>query len=120
MCFILESLTLSVRYIVGESLINQIYLVNRSAFALPPLVNGYLLIACIGILNNSDTEVLSNSINTTIGFTNSDYSINRTPLDVSGDSTSIQFSAFSSLYSGEYTCQSRTSGAERTVFISSK
>ena len=117
---LLESLTLFISFIVSERMVNAMYLMNRSAFALPSLFSGTLMLTCFGILRDSNTEMLSNSINATVGFIGSDYSINRIPLDSSGDSVNIFFNAFSSLHSGNYTCRSRTSGAERTVFISSK
>ena len=108
---------------INEGMANPTYLVNRTAFALPSSLTqsgGTLVLRCFGILGDINTEMLSNSINTTVGFTASDYSINRTPLDLSGDSVNIFFNTFSNSYSGNYTCRSRTSGAERTVFVSSK
>ena len=117
---LLESLTLFISFMVSERMVNAMYLVNRSAFALPSFFSGTLMLTCFGILGDSNTEILSDSINATVGFTGSDYSINRIPLDMSGDSVDIFFNAFSSLHSGNYTCRSRTSGTERIVFISSK
>ena len=120
---LIESLTLFISYMVTEGMISTMYLVNRSAFALPSSFSqsgGTLVLTCFGILGDNNTEILSNSINTTVGFAGSDYAVRRIPLDVSGDSVNISFNTFSSSYSGNYTCHSRTSGAERTVFISSK
>ena len=97
------------------------YLVNRTAFVLPSSVaqNGFLLF-CIGLLGDTDTEITTDTINTTVGFSNDMYTVIRQQLDNSGDFTGISFMQFPSSYSGNYTCRSRTSNSERTVFISSK
>ena len=113
-----ETLAIRVTYRVGENPNTQIYLVNRSAFALPPQPYINLRIFCLGIVGDDNTELTSTSINITAGvFTN--YAVNNGSLDISGDFVGITFFTFLESYSGNYTCRSRTSGTERTVLISS-
>jgi len=112
-----ETLSLRITYNIGESR-NTIYLLNRSAFALPSQYS-QLTIFCLGILGDDNSELTSTSINVTVGtFTN--YSVLNGPLDLSGDFVGISFLTFLNSYSGNYTCRSRTSNAERKVLISSE
>jgi len=114
-----ETLSLRITYNIGENP-DTIYLLNRSAFALPsPNQYSQLTIFCLGLLGDDNSELTSTSITVTVGtFTN--YSVFNGPLDLSGDFVGISFLTFLNSYSGNYTCRSRTSNAERTVFISSE
>ena len=115
-----ETLSLRITYTIGETTTTtQIYLVNRSAFALPSQSYSQLTIFCLGILGDDSTELTSTSITVTLGtFTN--YVVVNGSLDTSGDFVGISFSTFLDSYSGNYTCRSRTSSTERAVLISSE
>jgi len=113
----IETLSLRITYNSGENT-NIVYLLNRSAFALPSQYS-QLTIFCFGILGDDNSVLTSSSITVTMGiFTN--YVVSNGSLDLSGDFVGISFSTFLSSYSGNYTCRSGTSGTERTVYISSE
>ena len=118
-------LTIQFSYFFAESS-RSLYLVNRSAFVLPSAVttqNGApFRLFCIGLLGDSNTEIIADTVNSTIGFSNNMYNIQSFQLisDTSGDFVVISFVQFLTSYSGNFTCRSRESGFERTVFISCK
>lgn len=118
----IDSLTIQVSYTIGEDT-SSMYLVNRSAFLLPSSLsqNGGFILFCIGLLGDSDTEIIADTINSTAGFSDTMYIVSgQQQLDNSGDFIGISFFQFLFSYNGNYTCRSRSSGAERTVFLSSK
>ena len=117
----IDSLTIQVSYSIGE-VSSSLYLVNRSAFVLPSSLgqNGAFVLFCIGLLGDTDTGITTDTINSTVGFSNDMYTVLGQQLDNSGDFVAISFLQFPFSYSGNYTCRSRISGSERTVFISSK
>ena len=114
-----DTLTIQFSYSIGESS-RSLHLVNRSAFALPSQNGESFNMFCIGLLGDNDTEIIADTINSTVGFMNNFYTVINSPLDNSGDFVVIAFSQFLSSYSGNFTCRSRSSGSERTVFISCK
>lgn len=118
----IDSLIIQVSYMIGEE--NSIlYLVNRSAFLLPSSLgqNSNFRLVCIGLLGDNDTEVIADTINSTaVGFRNDFYEVFGQPLDNSGDFIAITFFQFLFSFTGNYTCHSRSSGSERTVFVASK
>ena len=96
---------------------------NRSVFVLPSSLTqtgDSFILFCIGLLNDNDTEIIAGSVNSTVGFRNSMYSVSSQRIDNSGDNVAISFSEFLFSHSGNFTCRSRSSGSERTVYISSK
>ena len=114
-----DTLIIQLVYFTGEST-RSLRLIDRSAFVLPSQNGGSFDMFCIGILGDNNTEIIADTINTTVGFINNMYSVTNLPLTGSGDFVHISFSQFLSSYSGNFTCRSRSSGLERTVFISSK
>ena len=96
--------------------IGEMYLVNRSAVVVPLNFN----FICLGILENNGAEIISEYINTTVGFYNIYYNVSRRQYDISATAVTIYFTTFLSSHSGSYTCHSRATSAEIPVFLSSK
>lgn len=116
----IDTLTIQLTYFIGETS-RSLRLVNRSAFVLSSQDGGTLRMFCIGLLGDNDTEITADTVNSTVGFINNLYTVSTNmPLDNSGDFVVISFSQFLFSYSGNFTCRSRSSGLEQTVYISSK